>query len=397
MSLDGVFSKAVTTVGAGDDASVGNFLPTPLYNQFIELLREKTFTRSLFRTINMANAVLDIPAVSAGTRVYYQSAEADAGIATSITASKITLTARKLMAQVLMSKEVLEDANNNLQQVMTRDFASSLAAAEEEAFLVGRATTSAAGHEAGENEAYGDAAAPTPSELANNLKRTTNLWATQTGVSVDLDSGSGASPYNFTNSSNKICDGIVSVGLDAGNVVYAGGSSFYGTDAYTLLRQAINQLGILGRNKKDLALIINPVSSSQLLMSTELMTLEKYGRDATIITGEVGQLFGVKVLESTFLPTGVTDLDDANETGGSYKVGAGNTTFGVGGVAVLVHVPSVMVGDRRKVSINTEEVLELDAFRTVLTSRVAFGVERESSPCCVSVIGNLDSGVDIEG
>ena len=384
MSLDGVFSKAVTTVGAGDDASVGNFLPTPLYNQFIELLREKTFTRSLFRTINMANAVLDIPAVSAGTRVYYQSAEADAGIATSITASKITLTARKLMAQVLMSKEVLEDANNNLQQVMTRDFASSLAAAEEEAFLVGRATAPTIA---------GDHAAGNATTDLLKIQTTTNLWGNETGVQAL----NGVAGYDFDTSANKICDGIVTVGADAGNVIDAGGDSFYGTTAYTLLRQAINQLGILGRNKKDLALIINPVSSSQLLMSTELMTLEKYGRDATIITGEVGQLFGVKVLESTFLPTGVTDLDDANETGGSYKVGAGNTTFGVGGVAVLVHVPSVMVGDRRKVSINTEEVLELDAFRTVLTSRVAFGVERESSPCCVSVIGNLDSGVDIEG
>jgi hypothetical protein len=390
MSLDNVFSKAVTTVGGGEDVSVGNFLPTPLYNQFIELLREKTFTRSLFRTINMPNAVLDIPAVSAGTRVYYQSAEADAGISTSITASKITLTARKLMAQVLMSKEVLEDANNNLQQVMTRDFASSLAAAEEEAFLVGRATV---GTVTGANEAYDSPA--TASQLENNIKRTTNLWFDRSGAAEDLDSGSGTSTYNFANSSNKICDGIVSVGIDAGNVINAGGESFYGTGAYTLLRQAINKLGILGRNKKDLALIINPVSSSQLLMSTELMTLEKYGRDATIITGEVGQLFGVKVIESTFLPTGVGDVALAgDEIQGSYQ--AETTHYGAGGVAVLVHVPSVMVGDRRKVSINTEEVLELDAFRTVLTSRVAFGVERESNPCCVAVIGNLDSGIDIE-
>ena len=389
MSLDGVFSKAVTTTTGDADGNVGNFLPTPLYNQFIELLREKTFTRSLFRTINMPNAVLDIPAVSAGTKVYYQSAEAAAGTATSVTASKITLTARKLMAQVLMSKEVLEDANNNLQQVMTRDFASSLAAAEEEAFLVGRAT---AGTIEDDNATQISSTDKTALQM---IQSTTNLWHEETGTAVNLDSGSGASAYNYAISSNKICDGIVSVGCDAGNVIDAGGDSFYGTTAYTLLRQAINQLGVLGRNKKDLALIINPISSSQLLMSTELMTLEKYGRDATIITGEVGQLFGVKVLESTFLPTGVGDVAaQASEVGGSYAAAA--NLYGLGGVAVLVHVPSVMVGDRRKVSINTEEVLEYDAFRTVLTSRVAFGVERESSPCCVSVIGNLDSGVDIE-
>tara|TARA_Y100000817_G_C16828132_1_gene532202 strand:+ start:27 stop:1175 length:1149 start_codon:yes stop_codon:yes gene_type:complete len=382
MSLDNVFSKAVTTTGSESGAtSAGSFLPTPLYNQFIELVREKTFTRSLFRSINMTNKVLDIPSISAGTTVYYQGDEATDGIATSITSAKITLTARKLMAQVLMSREVMEDANQNLQQIMTRDFASALAAAEEEAFLVGR---NSAPTIAGDND---DGNAGT--DLLK-IRTTTNLWQDTTGTSVALNGVN----YNFTNSSNKICDGVVSVAADAGNVVDGAGDSFYGTAAYTLLRKAINQLGVLGRNKKDLALIINPVSASQLLMSTELMTLEKYGRDATIVTGEVGQLFGVKVVESSFLPSGQGDVaSGGTEVGGSYSVGGTPDVYGLGGVAVLVHVPSVMVGDRRRVSINTEDVIEKDAMRTVLTSRVAFGVERTGA---VSLIGNLDAGVEIE-
>ena len=254
----------------------------------------------------------------------------------------------------------------------------ALAAAEEEAFLVGRSSSpTVAGHN-------GTAANDTAIE---KIRTSTNIWQ-ETGTAA-LNSVAG---YNYDASSNKICDGLVSVGLDAGNVINAGGESFYGTGAYTILRQAINQLGILGRNKKDLALIINPVSSSQLLMSTELMTLEKYGRDATIVTGEVGQLFGVKVVESTFLPSGQTDVASAaDETGGSYT--GASQTYGLGGLAVLVHIPSVIVGDRRRVSINTEDVIEKDAMRTVLTSRVAFGVERTGS---VSVIGNLDAGIDLE-
>ena len=262
---------------------------------------------------------------------------------------------------------------------MTKDFASSLAAAEEEAFLVGRTSApTVAGHN-------GTGANDTNLE---KIQTTTNIWA-ETGTAAL----NGVAGYNYDKTANLICDGIVSVGLDSGNVIDAGGDSFYGTTAYTLLRQAINQLGVLGRNKKDLALIINPVASSQLLMSTELMTLEKYGRDATIITGEVGQLFGVKVLESTFLPSGTgNEVDSAgDETGGTYT--GASQVYGLGGIGVLVHVPSVMVGDRRKVSISTEEVLEYDAFRTVLTSRVAFGVERSG---CVSVIGNLDADVGLE-
>ena len=65
----------------------------------------------------------------------------------------------------------------------------------------------------------------------------------------------------------------------------------------------------------------------------------------------------------------------------------------MGANALLVHVPSFMIGDRRRVSIQSEDIIERDAIRIVLTSRVAFNSERASAAV---LIGNLDSEISTE-
>lgn len=371
--LNELFSKADITTGAGSAAGgVGDFLPTPLYNQFIEYLREATFVRDLFKSVNMTNKVLDIPTVDAGTSVYYQATEAADAEATDISSSVVRLESKKLMAQVIISKEVLEDTNNNIQKVVTQDFAKALAAAEENAFLLG-ATSPGTGN-------YETAASGAPTTAAHALATVGTLTNAHTGVATD--------PKNIC---NGVAQNAIAVASN-GNVINGASASFYGTQAYTLIRQAVSKLGILGRNKKDLALIVNNVSGSQLLMSEELMTLEKYGANATILSGEVGQLFGIKVIESSFLPSGEVAVDtDAVVEGAS--IGAGATGYGIGANVLLVHVPSFVIGDRRKVSIQSEDVIASDAIRIVLTSRVAFNSERAGAAV---LIGNLDSEISTE-
>ena len=147
-NLEGVFNKnnaigTTTTQSDGSnnpnvDYSVEHFVPTPLLNTFHGLMRERTFVRSLFRTINMPNTTMRIPVINSGTRVYHQPGEASPGQATGVTSKEYSITARKLMAQSVISREVMEDANQNIQRIVTEDFANALAAAEEQAFLLGR-------------------------------------------------------------------------------------------------------------------------------------------------------------------------------------------------------------------------------------------------------------------
>ena len=113
-----------------------------------------------------------------------------------------------------------------------------------------------------------------------------------------------------------------------------------------------------------------------------------------ILSGEVGQLFGIKVIESSFLPggtAGTTDVTTGFE-GPAVAVG-GSDGYGMGANCLLVHVPSFVIGDRRKVSIQSEDVIAQDAVRIVLTSRVAFNSERAGAAV---LIGNLDSEISTE-
>jgi len=111
------------------------------------------------------------------------------------------------------------------------------------------------------------------------------------------------------------------------------------------------------------------------------MTLDKYGANATILTGEVGSLFGVKIIESSFIPSNGIAVDDG---------ALGTVTYGKGGYGVLVHKPSLLLGDLRKVQVENERIIQNDAYRTVISERLAFGVERRN---CAVAIGNINPDV----
>ena len=199
-------------------------------------------------------------------------------------------------------------------------------------------------------------------------------WGTQTG---SWSAGTASGSSIIATSPLKICDGVVTTALDDGNIVDMQGASFRGALAYKAIREAIFKLGLLGRDRNDLILILNPVASNQLLQSDELMTLDKYGSNATILTGEVGSLFGVKIIESSFLPSNGILVNGSN-------------TYGQGGYGVLVHKPSLLLGDLRKVQVENERIIQNDAYRTVISERLAFGMERRNGTVA---IGNIASDV----
>lgn len=398
-----VFSKDVdlgdimgvgTGARTGADATsagklaVGNtFLTEPLWGQFVELLTEQSFVRQIARSIPMDQPTLRIPAISTGLSVYATSEGAEAS-ATSMQADDFLLEAKKIMAQVIASAELYEDSVQNIEKIITDDFVRAIAQAEEQAFLLGRNTQAGqtpAGSVGGTYTASGNT---TIRGLTNAFSNGTGYGASTTfdyaewGTVSDLKTGSDA--QNTVGSPLTICDGVVTTALDEGNVIDMHGSSFFGGNAYKAIREAIYKLGLLGRNRKDLVLILNPVSANQLLQSDELMTLDKYGANATILTGEVGSLFGVKIIESSFLPSAGITIANAS-------TGANNTVHGKGGYGVLVHKPSLMLGDLRKVQVENERVIQNDAFRTVVSERIAFGMERRAGAVA---IGNMDSSIE---
>ena len=355
---------------ASTHAQLGNtFLTEPLHAQFVALLEEASFVRQIAKTIPMTQPTLRVPAITSGLQVFFQEEQGVEAVETQMSAGDFTLEARKIMAQVLATAELYEDSQQNIEQIITSDFVRAIAQAEEQAFLLGRQTALG---QPPKGSVTGVAIQPANpdidsiSSLTNFVRDAHNLstpatdyfaydhWGSQTG---SWSAGTASGSSIIATSPLKICDGVVTTALDDGNIVDMQGASFRGALAYKAIREAIFKLGLLGRDRNDLILILNPVASNQLLQSDELMTLDKYGSNATILTGEVGSLFGVKIIESSFLP--------------SNGISAGGTAYGKGGYGVLVHKPSLLLGDLRKVQVENESIIQNDAYRTVISERLA--------------------------
>ena len=368
------------------------FLTEPLHAQFVALLEEASFVRQIAKTIPMDQPTLRVPAITSGLQVYFHGDQGMEANETTMSAGDFTLEARKIMAQVIATAELYEDSQQNIEQIITGDFVRAIAQAEEQAFLLGRMTTT---NSVPKGSISGDVVqnygASEVTDLAQ-IRSLTNLFR-KAGVTYDADDkysyghwGTVGGQYTadeeivVSTSPVKICDGVVTTALDEGNVVNMAGASFSGQVAYKAIREAIFKLGLLGRDRGQLILVLNPVASNQLLQSDELMTLDKYGSSATILTGEVGSLFGVKIVESSFMPSdGITGVGDG-------IVGS----WGKGGYGVLIHKPSLMLGDLRKVQVENERIIQNDAYRTVISERLAFGMERRNGAVA---IGNIASDV----
>lgn len=309
-TLGDALRKALTTeAGVG-----GDFLPTPLADEFIDFVRDLNVCRQIFRAVTMTSKTLDFPKILSAAKVYYQSTEAGESTATEFTTGTVRLTAKKFMSQIMVSEELYEDSNTDFQAIVRDQFGAAVAEAEEEVMLMGdTAHTATAATEAAGNDAN---------------------W--------------------FSKDHRLTWDGLYTL---AGRVasssprVQAGGAAM----TTAIVREAMFNMGKYGRVMQNLVVFLNPWSINQLLDDPKLVTVDKYGPNATIHSGEFGKLYGkIMVLSSDYLPDG-------------------------GGV--MTHIRNPVIGDRRLIKIKSEEVIQNDARRTVVSVREDFKVEHHRALC----------------
>jgi len=308
--LDDAIKKAVGVGLQKADAEdllsseIGNFLPVEYAKEFIELVREKNYCRELFRTITMPTASFEIPRIDADATVYYVSGEATAPAAksdlTSAFAGKVTLAAKKLMAYTDISNEVEEDSKVAMLPLIKEAFAQGVATAEEKAMIQG-------------------------------------------------DTGLG---WANAQDARKAFDGVLKLG--------AGKTVDYATSLLATIEAARIAMGKYGRGVDKLILLVSPYTASKLRQETAVLTVEKYGPNATILKGELGQYMGIKLVESPYIPEELTALC---MEGGAPQVADK-------GVAVLMRRDAVVIGDRRKVKFESDKIIEADALRVVISERI---------------------------
>jgi len=316
--LQQALKKALSTAAG----SGGDFLPVPLAASFIDLVRDNTVFRQIFRVLPMGGKTLDFPKILSGPKVYYESTElTQEAIETTLTTGTVRLTARKLMAQIKASEEVFEDSSQSMDTIIRNHFAKGFGECEEETCIVGdRSHTATAASEAAASEA---------NWYTKDHRLAWNGLLTLGGDIV----------------------GTLSVGNRAANRVDAGGADM----STSILRQLMYNLGKYARVMSDIIVFMNPWSANQLLDDTKLVTVDKYGPNATILRGEFGKLYG--------------------------KLSVINSDWCTDQYAVGTHKSNAIMGDRRLIKIKTDELISYDARQFVISERADMAVEHQDAIC----------------
>jgi hypothetical protein len=143
----------------------------------------------------------------------------------------------------------------------------------------------------------------------------------------------------------------------------------------------------------DVVALVTAEQWIQLLTeaSSPIMTVDKYGAAATILTGEVGRIFGVPI----FVSYGVEQRKNSVAATGQNTVGGPNTLS----CAVVFNRQNFRIGDRRDVRFETDKDITAGRNDVVVTARWALqNIEGDTTDAnwdpqgtpSVCVIRNID-------
>lgn len=110
----------------------------------------------------------------------------------------------------------------------------------------------------------------------------------------------------------------------------------------------------------EIAYITHGELYAKLLSLGEVITVDKYGPQATVLTGELGKLDGSALL--------LTDQLGLTASNGKISNSGGSNTLGS---LVGVHKPSWVMGYRRKVTVNVDRIPATDSYQMSASVRVA--------------------------
>ena len=305
--------KAMDTETAGEGAE---WVPTGLSAEVIDRVRLELKVGNLHTRLPMPTNPYQIPIVSSDPTAYLV-AESTADVSNKITASdKGTsdriLTAKKLGARVLFSEELSEDS-----------------------------------------------IVPVLSELKNNI-----VVALKTGVedcTINGDTSGTHQDSDVTSAADarKAWLGYRKMAQSAAKVDI----STFNADVLRTIRK---KMGVYGVNPVNLAWVVGISGYIQMLGIKDdqnnpmVTTIDKYGPNATILTGELAKFDGSPIIVS----------EKVRETLNASGVYDGTTTTKT--EIILVYRPGFRFGDRRKVTIKTDEDIETDQTILVATLRMAF-------------------------
>jgi HK97 family phage major capsid protein len=312
----GAMAMDSTTSAEGDE-----FVPTLLSGNLIERVELALMVVALFPSLDMPSNPFEIPGFGTRTRggkAVEQTADTGQTGFLKITPAtrKITLTAVKFAAEALVSKELEEDSIVPILPFIREELVSQMAHDMEDAVINGDTT--------GTHQDSDVTAATDPRKNWDGLRKLANAGAK----------------------------------TDGGNAVLTA----------AMLRTNRKKMGKYGVNPNDVVHVIGIGQYVNLLSDANVLTVDKFGPNATILTGELGKVDGIAIVVSEYVRA------DLNATG-VYD----NTTTNRS-IAITTNRRGFLVGNRRTVTVQllTELYAEYDQDAITVSHRKAF-VKRYAS------------------
>jgi HK97 family phage major capsid protein len=301
--------KAMDTATSAEGS---DWVPTGFSNELIRQVRLQLKVSALHRRIAMPTNPFKLPIDGADASAYLF-AESTSDTATKITASTpgtsdVTFDAVKLACRVLTSTDLEEDSVVAILPLLRDKIVNALAEAQENATI------------------NGDTA----------------------GTHQDSD-------VTASTDTRKAWDGYRKLALSAAKVDCA-------TFNKTNLRAIRTAMAKYGVNPNNLAWVAGVNVYNKMLGLDEVVTLDKYGPSATLLTGELGKFDGIPIVVSEFM------REDLNASGVYDGVTTDKTAL------ALVYRPAFLYGDRRNITLRVSQELymETDQDVAIATQRLDF-------------------------
>ncbi|KKK71149.1 hypothetical protein LCGC14_2916840, partial [marine sediment metagenome] len=328
--------------------------PSPLATFFLELLRDNTWVRQVFREIGLKSATLKIPKMTSGNTMFHWGEGASGlteggadGSSSSITKtawSSVTLSVDKVGVLTGYTTELAEDSVINVAEMVISAGASAMAEGEEQAFLMGSTVT-------GTNEIGTNYTAGQPEKLYEGLIQ-----------AVPYNSSSGVVPVSAAGwtAQNTATDNVI----DAAQAL--------------LTFDHLNELMSIVEDAKgngaltDFAMSAKPIARMRNPVEFEMFqTIKDIGSKAALIRGSVGDFYGANIISSGFIPVGTDtvplDVDDAT---------TGLVTNSTDTMVLGFDRRAAVISQRRGIEMRTEHAFHQDVEEVRFLERVGFKVLR---------------------
>ena len=315
---------AMTTGGEGAD-----WIPTGFSNQLMEAIESEKIVSSLIQSFDQPTNPYAFPLSLKRDQVAQTSSGEGQNTAgsTSVDTSALTLTAQTVVAWADFSDEVEEDSIIAIAPFVLSQLAMAHARAREDALINGQSSATTL-----EDSVPGGSAIAAPD------------------VRVAFDGMRGIAHE---------CGLKASAGTDA--FQYDSSAGPFEKADYLLLLQQMSP--VYARRPSDLMLVTSPLGAILILRDmTDFQDASKIANPSTLMTGEIGKLFGVPVIVSDQVrdthTDGIVSATSANNVHASY---------------ILTHRPSWVWGNRSSVRLEEDRDPKAGLMTVVARERYSLG------------------------